>query len=91
MAAQIDASKGSQIDYAIDEKLCVFDAVFLLEFMEKRLGRISATMFRQSCMQHGFLVKVDRSVEPDRLLISELNLFFIKSTRIGSAVNPWSQ
>jgi hypothetical protein len=82
IAAEVSPCKSSEISHTVDEKLRVRDAVFLFEFFEKLFGGISASMPRESCVEHDFRFYVNGSVEPRFLLIFELDLFFINRNTV---------
>ena len=64
------------------------DAVFLCEFPKKRRCGISSMVSRKSCVKYNFRIDIDSRIEPDLLLVFNLNLFLINgdAVRFGREV-----
>lgn len=77
IAAQISSCESSQIPYPIDEKLRIYDAVFLFELTKKLRRWFRSMSGRKPCVKHYFRLNVNRSIEPEILAFRQLNLFFI--------------
>ena len=88
VAEEIGFGQRRQIAHAVDEELRVGDTEFLFQLSKECHCGLSPAISRKSCVEHDFRVDINGGVEPDLLLVFELDLFLVDcdAIRFGDEV-----
>lgn len=82
MTAKVSLCESGKVPYSVDEKLRVFNAVFLFQFSKKRRRWVGSAVVRTSCCTHDFRIEINRRIEPDVAFCGQLHPFFIDRNAI---------